>query len=301
MRTERRMARDISYSHSAETRPGRLMIRAMEAATGRGRLIRKARGYGQEVAQGADFWDVITTRYGIGLDVARGSLDNIPRTGPVIVVANHPYGILDGLMLGRIMSERRDADFRVLAHKVFRDAPDLEKVILPVNFDDTKDAIATNIATRKAALCYLEQGGAIGVFPGGTVSTAARPFAPPMDPVWRNFTAKMIQKSDAMVVPLYFDGSTSRLFQVASHLHTTLRMGLLIREFKTRIGTDVRICIGEPIPAATLRRAHPNPKDCMDFLRKATYDLSPGPVVSTTLGHEFEARYKGKTHGSRHI
>ncbi len=301
MPSERRIARDISYAHSAETRPGRIMIRAMEAATGRGKLIRRARGYGKEVAGGSDFWRVITERYGIGLDVVRGSLDDIPQTGPLIIVSNHPYGILDGLMLGRIMSDRREADFRILANSVFRNSPDLERVILPVSFDDTKEALATNIRTRKTALSYLDQGGAIGVFPGGTVSTAPRPFATPMDPAWRNFTAKMIQKSDAMVVPIFFEGSTSRIFQIASHLHTTLRMGLLIREFKTRIGTDVRICVGKPIEAARLRQSHPNPKDCMDFLRKATYDLSPRPLASGILGHEFEAKYKGKADGSRHI
>lgn len=301
MHSDRQVARDISYASSAQTRRGRIMIRAMEAATGRGRLIRRAKGYGEEVANGADFWQVITDRYGIGLEVAGGSLDLIPREGPVIVVSNHPYGILDGLMLGRILSARRDGDFRILAHKVFRNAPDLERVILPISFDDTKEAVAKNIATRKASLAYLAEGGAIGVFPGGTVSTSAKLFSAPMDPSWRNFTAKMIQRSDAQVVPLFFDGSASRMFQIASHLHYTLRMGLMIREFRKRMRTNVRICVGDPIPAALLRARHPNPSDLMDFLRKATYDLSPNPLSSAMLGHEFEAKYKGKTNGGRDI
>lgn len=301
MRKEHRLARDISYASAAETRPGRIVIRAMEAATGRGRLIRKAKGYGDDVAGGADFWEVITDRYGLGLEVVSGTLESIPPEGPVIVVSNHPFGILDGLMLGRILSERRASDFRILANSVFRNAPDLERVILPISFGDTKEAVKTNIATRKAALSYLDNGGAMGVFPGGTVSTAAKPFSAPMDPSWRNFTAKMIQRSDAVVVPLFFDGSTSRMFQIASHLHTTLRMGLLIREFRARVGTNVEICVGDPIPAATLRRDFANPSDCMDFLRKATYDLSPRPIASAKLGREFEARYKGKANGGRHI
>lgn len=301
MLKDRHVARDITYAHSAASRPGRFLIKAMEAATGRGKLIRRARGYGDEVARGADFWNVICDRYGIGMDVVGGTLDLIPATGPVIVVSNHPYGILDGLMMGKILSDRRGGDFRILANSVFRNAPDLDRVILPINFDDTKAGAAANIATRKAALAYLAQGGAMGVFPGGTVSTAAKPFSAPMDPSWRNFTAKMIQRSDAVVVPLFFDGSTSRMFQIASHLHTTLRMGLLIREFKNRVGTDVRICVGAPMAAADLRRDYPNPSDCMDFLRKATYSLSPRPIASDMLGHEFEAKYKGKAHGSRHL
>jgi putative hemolysin len=70
-----------------------------------------------------------------------------------------------------------------------------------------------------------------GFFPGGTVSTAAKPFSKPVDPRWRCFSARMIGKSQATVVPIYFDGQASRLFQVASHLHNSLRRGLLIKEF----------------------------------------------------------------------
>lgn len=284
-------ARDISYAYSARSKPGRAMIRLMENATGRLSLIKRAAGYQDEVAQGRDFWQVMIDRYGLSLDVVGGSLDNIPRTGPLIVIANHPYGILDGLILGHILSVTR-GDFRILAHKVFRKAEELDKIVLPVNFDDTKDAIAQNIQTRKIALDYLGQGGCVGVFPGGTVSTAVTPFAKPMDPGWRGFTARMIGKSDATVVPIYFDGHTSRLFQMASHLHYTLRMGLLIKEFRKRVDTPVRIAIGEPIPAHEIASRKKDARELMDFLRKATYELSPTPFASYDYGFEFEERHR---------
>ncbi|GGC01271.1 hypothetical protein GCM10011363_17370 [Marivita lacus] len=284
-------ARDISYAYSARSKPGRAMIRLMENATGRLSLIKRAAGYQDEVAQGRDFWQVMIDRYGLSLDVVGGSLDNIPRTGPLIVIANHPYGILDGLILGHILSVTR-GDFRILAHKVFRKAEELDKIVLPVNFDETKDAIAQNIQTRKIALDYLGQGGCVGVFPGGTVSTAVTPFAKPMDPGWRGFTARMIGKSDATVVPIYFDGHTSRLFQMASHLHYTLRMGLLIKEFRKRVDTPVRIAIGEPIPAHEIASRKKDARELMDFLRKATYELSPTPFASYDYGFEFEERHR---------
>ena len=284
-------ARDISYSYSARSKPGRAMIRLMENATGRLSLIKRAAGYEDEVAQGRDFWEVMVDLYGLSLDVVGGSLDNIPRTGPLIVIANHPYGILDGLILGHILSITR-GDFRILAHKVFRKAEELDKIILPVDFDDTRAAVDQNIATRKEALGYLGQGGCIGVFPGGTVSTAARPFAKPMDPGWRAFTARMIAKSDATVVPIYFDGHTSRLFQLASHLHTTLRMGLLIKEFRKRLDTPVRVVIGRPIPAHAIQSRQKDARELMDFLRKATYELSPTPFPSYDYGFEFEERHR---------
>ena len=291
MTNTRHIARDISYAHSAATRGGRVMIRLMENTTGRLRLIKRAQGYEQEVAQGRDFWSVMVDRYGLDLEIVGGSLDLIPREGPVVLIANHPYGILDGLMMGHILSRSR-GDFRILAHHVFRKAPDLERVILPINFDETKEAVRQNLDTRKTALDYLAQGGAIGVFPGGTVSTARKPFAKPMDPGWRGFTARMIAKSNAQVVPVYFDGHTSRLFQIASHLHYTLRMGLLIKEFRARLDTPVRVVIGNPIPRSTIDPLAGDTKRLMDFLRKATYELSPTPLASYDYGFEFEDRHR---------
>ncbi|MDA0924299.1 MAG: lysophospholipid acyltransferase family protein [Proteobacteria bacterium] len=287
----RAIAREISYASSAASRGGRAMIRVMENATGRLELIKRANGYDDEVRLGRDFWQVIVERYGLNLRVVGGSLDLIPREGPLILIANHPYGILDGLMMGHILSLVR-GDFRIMAHRVFRKAEDLERVILPISFDETKEALALNIETRKTALAYLAQGGAIGIFPGGTVSTAAKPFGRPMDPGWRSFTARMIAKSEATVVPVFFDGHNSRLFQLMSHLHTTLRMGLLIKEFRARLNSPVDVVVGQPIPRAALDDYAGDARAMMEFLRETTYGLSPRPLDASARGFEFEQRHR---------
>lgn len=289
----RHIAREISYASSAASRGGRAMIRVMENATGRLGLIRMARGYDDEVRAGRDFWDVMAGRYGLSLEVIGGSLSNIPADGPVVAIANHPYGILDGLMLGHILSAVR-GDFRILANRVFRKAEDLDRIILPISFDDTREAVQQNIETRKAALRYLAGGGAIGVFPGGTVSTANTPFGRPMDPGWRGFTARMITKSEATVVPIFFEGHNSRLFQLMSHLHSTLRLGLLIKEFRSRVNAPVRVAIGAPIPRAELDRYARDTPAMMDFLRQATYGLSPRPLDTGETGFEFDVRYRDR-------
>ncbi|MCL6284311.1 lysophospholipid acyltransferase family protein [Ruegeria sp. 2012CJ41-6] len=291
MPAHRHIARDISYAHSAETKSGRALIRLMENTTGRMRLIKRADGYEKEVAAGRDFWEVMVERYGLSLDVVGGALSNIPQDGPLILIANHPYGILDGLMMGHILSKTR-RDFRILANQVFRKADDINRIVLPISFDQTKEAMRLNIETRKTALGYLDDGGAIGIFPGGTVSTAARPFAHPMDPGWRGFTARMVGKSNAVVVPMFFDGHTSRLFQIASHLHVTLRMGLLLKEFRKRVDTPVRVVIGAPIRRDVLDPMATDTRKMMDFLRKATYELSPQPLKSYDYGFEFEERHR---------
>lgn len=286
MADEQAVAREISYAGSARTRAGRTFIRSVENLTGRMRLIRMARDYDREVAAGRSFWEVMVERYRLRLEVVAGSLDRIPREGPLVVISNHPFGILDGLMLGYILSRTR-GDFRIIANNVFRKARDLERVVLPIDFDETKAAQRRNIETRRIALDYLARGGCIGIFPGGTVSTALRPFGHPMDPGWKSFTARMVAKSGAAVVPVYFDGHNSRLFQLASHVHMTLRLALLISEFRIRVGGPVRVVVGEPLPRTEIERRSHDARGLMDWLRAATYALAPRPPTDLAYGFDF--------------
>lgn len=281
------VAREISYASSASTRAGRALIRSVENLTGRLQLIRMAGDYASEVGAGRDFWQVMADRYGLTPQIVGGGLENIPAQGPVLVVANHPYGILDGLMLGHLLARRR-GDFRILANRVFRKAEELNRVILPISFDETREAMAGNVETRRVALDYLRGGGCIAVFPGGTVSTALKPFGRPMDPGWRRFTARLIAKSGAVVVPVYFEGHNSRMFQLASHLHQTLRLALLVKEFRARVGTPVRLVIGAPLDPARLAEKAGDAQGLMDYLRAETYRLSPVPIDDLGYGFEFE-------------
>ena len=279
-------ARKISYSHSAQSGLGRSFIRAIENATGRVGLIQRTAGYDTQLDEGQGFWEIMAARFGLSLDVIAGSLEDIPRAGPLILVANHPFGILDGLMMGLILSKRR-SDFRIIANDIFLNSDDLSPAILPISYDASKAALRLNIQTRKAAIEHLGEGGAIGIFPGGTVSTALKPSGIPLDPIWRSFTARMIAKSEASVVPLFFEGQTSRLFQIASHVHFNLRLGLLIHEFRKRIDQPVRVAIGKPIDRGALNTASKDSREMMDFLRRSTYELSSKPIDVKRYGFEF--------------
>ena len=288
---DRRDRSQVSYAKSAQSRSGRAVIKLIENATGRLHLIQRARDYDAEIAQGRSFWEVMINRYGLSLDVVSGAIADIPAEGPLVVVANHPFGILDGLIMGYLLSTRR-GDFRILANSVFQDAPDLNRIILPISFASTKDAVKLNLETRAKALEFLKAGGAIGVFPGGTVSTAAKPFQRPFDPGWRRFTARMITKSNATVVPVFFDSQNSRLFQLASHIHYNLRVALLLKEFRRRADKPEEIAIGGPISPATIATFSDDAQGMMDFLRNETYGLSPRSIVHSPYGFEFEERYK---------
>tara|TARA_B100001057_G_scaffold494282_1_gene590484 strand:- start:820 stop:1680 length:861 start_codon:yes stop_codon:yes gene_type:complete len=281
------VSRDISYSSSAQSLAGRALIRSIENVTGRIGLIKRAANYDLEVASGKDFWEVIVNRYDLELDLISGSLKNINKSGPIVVVSNHPYGILDGLIMGYILSKTR-GDFRILAHRVFKRAKDLDDVILPISFDEDKEAAKQNINTRKEALNYLKNGGCIGIFPGGTVSTSLKPFGKALDPSWRNFTAKLIAKSGANVIPIFFQGSNSRLFQIASHLHYNLRVGLMINEFRRKIDNKVKVAIGENLPLEQIKLRNNDPNGMMNYLRDQTYELSPEKNYYKEFGFDFE-------------
>ncbi len=285
------LLRDISYAPSARTKPARAFIRAIENATGRLQLLARARAQLQQGHRQDSFWRSMISAYRLRLEVLDGSLDNIPADGPLIVVANHPFGILDGLVLGYLLDGLRQ-DFRILAHSAFMAAPEVGRHILPIDFSGTREAERANLRTRAEAISYLQGGGAVGIFPGGTVSTALRPFKDPRDPQWRLFAAKMIQRSGATVVPIWFDGANSRLFQMSSHLNYTLRMALLIREFRARVNQPVRLSIGAPIPPQRLAEFAGQPKEMMDFLRAATYGMARSPLDPLQTGFEFEEAYR---------
>ena len=270
------VSRDISYATAADGVMGQLFIRSIENITGRISLIKRAKDYDIEVAKGRNFWEVIVERYNIKMNLINGSLDYIPKRGPVVIVSNHPFGILDGLLLGYILSKTRN-DFKIIANRVFRKAKDLDEVVLPISFEENREGNLQNINTRNEAIRFLKEGGIVGIFPGGTVATSAKLFSRPLDPFWKRFTSKLILKSGATVVPIFFGGSNSRLFQIASHMSYNLRMALLIREFSRKVDRKVDVDIGKKIGSKYLQRYSKDLDGMMEYLRVQSYLLSNDP------------------------
>lgn len=282
----------VSYANAS--RSGKAVIKLTEKSTGRLGLIRRARGYDVDIARGSNFWDVMVDRFGLSLDVIAENILYVSVDGPLVIVANHPLGILDGLILGYLLAKRR-VDFWILANSVFQDVPDIDCFTLLISFDTTKAAVKLNLETCAKAPEYLRAGGAIGVFSGGTVSTASKPFLRPLDPGWGRFTACLIAKSNATVVPIFFDGQNSKLFQVVSHIHYNLRVTHLLKEFRNRADKLVKGAIRAPILPSMIAHFLDDPQLMMNFLRSETHRLSPDSIAHTTLGFDFEKRYKAKS------
>jgi putative hemolysin len=145
-----------------------------------------------------------------------------------------------------------------------------------VDFAETEQALETNLKSRAAAKHLLMNGGCLIVFPAGGVSTTPKLWdRRAVDSEWKNLTARLIQQGKADVLPVFFAGQNSRLFQLASHLSMTLRLSLLFKEVRDRIGGEVLVRVGDIIPFAQLA-AMPDRQALMRFLRHATYALGEG-------------------------
>jgi putative hemolysin len=155
-----------------------------------------------------------------------------------------------------------------------REAEEQTVNIRPVDFEETKEALKTNMATRKEALKLLEEGTTIIVFPGGGVATAQKPFGRAEELPWKTFTAKMIRSSKATVLPIHFEGQNSWLFHLVSRFSLTLRLSLYVREFRRTLGQAIRARAGAPIPYETIS-GFKDQKEVMDFLQSKVMEMAP--------------------------
>lgn len=263
---------EFSYASPEDPRFKRLVIQLIERITGQPELKRMYLEHQNNPKPGESFWDAAINKLRLKIDLNEQDLSEIPRTGPVIIVANHPFGVLDGLMVCWLISRVRN-DFKVLTNALLNRAEEIKPYLLPIDFEETKAALETNIKTRAESKALLEKGGALVIFPGGTVSTTPTLLArKAKDPEWKTFTGRMIVQGKAPVVPVYFDGQNSRLFQIASHISMTLRLSLLFKEVHDRIGENLAVRIGKRIPYETLK-GFSDRKELMAFLRDQTYAL----------------------------
>ncbi len=211
-------------------------------------------------------------RLDLKIDVNEDALAKLPRERALVIVANHPFGVLDGIIICQLISRVR-GDFRVLTNAVLNRAEEIKAHLLPVDFTETQEALETNLKSRAAAKHHLLAGGCLVVFPAGGVSTTPKIWdRNATDAEWKNLTARLILQSKADVVPVYFAGQNSRLFQVASHVSMTLRLSLLFKEVSDRIGTEVAVRIGDVISHTTLAGINDRER-FMEYLRKETYKL----------------------------
>jgi len=258
---------DLSYASPCDSRLTRLFIHLIEAATGQLELKRLYNIYQTELRGTVDFWEAALRLMRLSIDYDPAKLEALPKSGPLVIVANHPFGLIDGLLIGHLANRVR-RDFKVLTNSRL-DPPDAElrDYILPIDFDPTPTAQETNLRSRAVARSHLKSGGCIIVFPGGGVATTPTLFArKAVDFEWKHFTGRLVHEAKAPVVPIFFPGQNSRMFQIASHLGMTTRMAYLLHEVANKIGGSFSAAIGDVLAYDSLREMR-DPRALCRYLR----------------------------------
>jgi putative hemolysin len=208
----------------------------------------------------------------IELRVNDADIERIPRKGPVVAVANHPYGMLDGTVLAVLLSRVRP-DVKVLTNFVLKDVPELEQYCIFVDPFHTPAAIERNRRAAREAMEWVAGGGMLGIFPAGEVSHWQSPQAGIADPQWNETATRIIRKTGAAALPVYFCGRNSLAFQVVGLLHARVRTAFLLHEFLQQSGKTVALRVGNTIPGDSIASISDD-REATEYLRWRTYLLS---------------------------
>ena len=233
--------------------------------------------------QGHEFSEEVLRRFGISYEVPEDQLGNIPSEGGFLTVSNHPFGGADGLILNAIIGPRRK-DFKILTTFLLAKVANLTKWFIPVdNFSKGGTKSITGIRT---ALSHISSGGALGLFPTGEVSTYQKKGRRTAvsgkrvieDKPWPENITKLIKNSGLPVIPIFFDGTNTKLFHILGKIHPRLRTVRLVHELTCKNGTLVKVRIGKPIPASEI--AEMDIPSLGEYLRNRTYALEAQCVSS---------------------
>lgn len=270
--------RSLTYSTTFEDPIRRNIIRAIEWMTGKISVIRMIRRFEKNGApQGQAFWRATLDVMGIDLLTPEEQLARIPKDGPVVVVANHPHGMVDGMILADLIGRVR-GDYKILTRQLLTGIDEIAaSYMIPVPFPHDEDAQRKSVEMRAKAMAHLKEGGLITLFPSGVVAASETMFGPAIEAEWNVFTAQMIRRSGAKVVPIYFPGSNSRWYQIANRLSPILRQALLLHEIVHSCNKPQAPVVGHPIADEHLERLKSDPRGFVAWLRDHTLDLGHDP------------------------
>ena len=208
----------------------------------------------------------------VDLRVGAADVQRIPTKGPVVVVANHPYGMLDGAVLAVLLARVRP-DAKVMTNFLLEGVPELEQSCIFVDPLHTMGAAERNRRALRKAVEWLQQGGMLAMFPAGEVSHWQLPHGAIADPQWSDTATRLIRRTGAAALPVYFCGHNSLGFQLVGMIHPHLRMVLLLQEFLQQSDKSVALRVGSAIPADSIASIADD-REATEYLRWRTYLLA---------------------------
>jgi len=207
----------------------------------------------------------------IHLEFDERCLQRIPQEGNLVVVANHPFGGIEGVIMAAILKRVRP-DIKIMANKMLERIPELRDVFIYVNPFDTKEAARENLQTMKQTIEHLKTGGALGIFPAGTVSHRTWKNRDIVDPEWSDHISRIIKKTNSPALPMYFSGHNGKFFQTAGLVHPMLRTLLLPRQFTNKANSTITVSVGKVINKNKIN-SFTSETELTHYLRQRTYLL----------------------------
>ena len=268
--------RKLSYANTFTNPFQRNTIKTLELLTGKLRLLRKVRQFEKMgIPFGQPFWSQALDLLGIELLTSEGEISRIPKKGPLVIVANHPHGLVDGMVLAELIGTVR-TDYKILTRSLLTGVKQIDQFMIPVPFDHEENALQKSLQMRRLAMKHLENDGVLVLFPSGKVASSDTIFGSVVEGEWSPFTAKLIQKSNADVLPIFFPGSNSRMYQIANQISATLRQGLLIYEVVHAMNKPQKPVVGNLIKQDEISSWRRDPRGFMRWLRDTTIALGSG-------------------------
>lgn len=266
--------RSLTYANTFDSPLKSLTIKVIEWLTGKLSILRMIRKFEKQGApEGQAFWRASLNVMGIQLTTPQDQIDRIPLEGPVVVVANHPHGLVDGMILADLIGRRRN-DYRILTRALLTGIDEVaSSYLIPVPFPHEEDAQRKFMEMRAEAMAMLKAGGVISVFPSGVVMSSETMFGPAIEAEWNLFTAQMIRRSGAKVVPIFFPGSNSRWYQIANRISPTLRQALLLHEIVHSCNRPQGPIVGHPLTEAQMEKLTTDPRGFLAWLRDHTLSI----------------------------
>jgi putative hemolysin len=263
----------LSYANTFTNPVQRNTIKTLELLTGKLRLLRKVRQFEKMgIPVGQPFWKQALDLLGINLLTKQSEISKIPKKGSLVITANHPHGLVDGMLLAELIGKVR-TDYKILTRSLLTGVKQIDQFMIPVPFDHEENALKKSLEMRKSAMDHLENGGVVVIFPSGKVASSETMFGDVVEGDWNPFTAKLIQKSGANVVPIFFPGSNSRIYQIANQISATLRQGLLIYEVVHAMNKPQKPLVGSLIKQDEISVWKSDPRGFMRWLRERTLSL----------------------------
>lgn len=227
-------------------------------------LCAQAREQNQELS----FFTRLLNALDLTCDYPSEDLRRIPAKGPVVVVANHPFGLAEGPSLGSLLMNVR-SDIRFLANSLLLGIPELREYVIAVDPFGGDGSVQANVKPLREAIEWVRKGGLLVVFPAGEVASLQFPQGEIRDPEWNESVARLVRITRASVVPVFFHGANSAAFHLAGLAHPRLRTMLLSREFLNKRGATIRVSIGGPILPQALSHLKSH-RDAVNYLRERT-------------------------------